>query len=72
MNRTDLKEALAKEGKKFSGHVTEGSLEAQMIVVEDAIAQALADDSEAYFAAMQAAYVQLKLEPDQPCDEDVK
>ncbi len=49
MTRIELREALAKEGKKFDGHVTEGSLEAQMVVVEDAIAQALADDSEVYF-----------------------
>ena len=42
--REELRERLAVEGKKFSGHVTNGSLDAQMVVVEEAIAQALAED----------------------------
>jgi len=41
VDRTELREALAKEGKKFDGHVINGSLEAMMVVVEDAIAKAL-------------------------------
>ena len=47
--RTELREALAKAGSLFDGRVTHGSLNAQMLVVEDAIAKALADDSAEYF-----------------------
>lgn len=47
-----LREDLAAAGKRFDEHVTNGSLNAQIAIVEDAISAALAEDSEEYFARM--------------------
>lgn len=68
----DLREQLHKAGSTFDGRVTNGSLEAQMVVVRDAIAAAIATYSEAYFAAMCAAYECSLPKPTQATDEDVK
>lgn len=42
MDITELREELAGAGKRHSGHVTHGSLDAMMLVVTDAITKALA------------------------------
>lgn len=49
IDKTKLLEALSKAGTLFDGHVTPGSLEAQMWVVEDAIEEALDDGSSECF-----------------------
>jgi hypothetical protein len=54
MTREELKEALSQAGSTFDGHVTNGSIEAQMQVIEECFR--LFESKEAAAAGVQSAY----------------